>query len=239
MDVYYKDLDSAKENAAKEALKYINDAEIIGVGTGSTVEKFIDLLSRVYNDYRDRYFTASSIDTMLKLRKIGFKVLHQSIVDHMDVYIDGADEVDGELNMVKGGGAALTLEKILAYYSRKRVFIVDYTKIVKYLGEKHPIPLEVIPQALAMVYKILKDKGYNPTIRYPVKGKYGPVIADTGGVIIDIRPGRIDPLKLEMELKTIPGIVETGLFINFADIVIVGYKDKVDVRSRARSFYEK
>lgn len=223
------DVEEAKKNAAKAALKYVDGASVVGVGTGSTVEKFIELLGSMARDYRDRVFVASSLDTMLKLRGRGFKVVYPGVIDYIDVYVDGADEVDPGLNMIKGGGAALTLEKILTYYSRERIFIVDYRKLVKKLGEKHSIPIEVLPWAVSMVYSYLKNKGYNPVIRSARMGKYGPVVSDVGGVIVDIKPSSFDPLELERELKMLPGVIETGLFIGMADRVIVGWSDRVEV----------
>jgi len=229
------DVEKAKYMAAREALKHVCDAEVIGVGTGSTVDKFIELISRNKSDFRDRLFTCSSLDTMLKLRSIGFNVVYPGSIERIDVYIDGADEVDKELNMIKGGGAALTLEKILTYYSEKRVFIVDYTKLVGTLGEKHPIPIDVLPWALLPVYNLLKRKGYNPVIRRSVKGKYGPVVSDVGGVIIDLYVKPSSPPEIERELKLIPGVIETGLFIGLADMVIVGWSNRVEEFTRKRS----
>ena len=228
-----RDVNKAKLNAARKAVEFITDAEVIGVGTGSTVEMFIKILSELGSDFRDKVFTASSIDTVLKLSDIGLKVLHPASIERIDVYVDGADEVDRDLNMIKGGGAALTLEKILTYYSSKRIFIVDHTKLVSHLGEKHPVPIDVQPYALRMVYSYLLRRGYNPKIRYSVKGKYGPVISDIGGVIIDVYPPKdFDPQELERELASLPGVIETGLFIGLADYVIVGYEDRVSVLKR-------
>ena len=226
-------IDKAKELAAEKALKYIEDAKIIGVGTGSTVEKFIKKLGECREDFNNRLFIASSYDTMIKLKEYGFKVLHPLAVTTIDVYIDSADEVDRDLNMIKGGGAALTMEKILTYYSKRKVFIVDYTKIVEWLGEKHPIPIDVVPYATSMVYNYLRSRGYNVKIRYPIKGKYGPVVSDIGGVILDIiLDSPIQVEELDKKLKRVPGVIETGLFIGLADIVLCGYKDKVEVMKR-------
>ncbi len=226
-------IDKARELAVEEAFKHIRDAKIIGVGTGSTIEKFIKKLSEYREDFSDKLFVASSYDTVIKLKEYGFKVLHPLAVTTIDAYIDSADEVDRNLNMIKGGGAALTMEKILTYYSKRRIFIVDYTKLVEWLGERHPIPIDVVPHATSMVYNYLKNRGYNVKIRYPIKGKYGPVVSDIGGVILDIilkSPVRVE--ELNRELKSIPGVIETGLFIGLADIVLCGYKDKVEVMKR-------
>ncbi len=230
--MFSADIERAKLNAARQALDFLGEATIIGVGTGSTVEKFIDVLGEEKDGFKDRLFVASSYDTMLKLSMKGFKVLHPVSIDRIDVYVDGADEVDKDLNMIKGGGAALTLEKVLTYYSMERIFIVDYTKLVSKLGEKHPIPVDVLPYAVKLVYEQLMKKGYNPQIRRPVKGKYGPVVSDVGGIIIDIKPAYFDPRALERELKSMPGIIETGLFIGLADKVIIGYPNKISILSK-------
>ena len=224
----------AKMNAARKAveelLNRIDDIGIIGVGTGSTVEEFIKQLARFKNTLTDKCFTASSLDTILKMREYGFNTIHPSSLSKIDFYVDGADEVDPDLNMIKGGGGALFLEKILTYYSKYRVFIVDYSKLVRWLGEKHPIPLEVNFYALSFVEEYLRNKGYRVSIRRPVKGKYGPVVSDTFGVIVDLYLDEpVDIKSLEHELKMIPGIVETGLFVKLADKVIVGYEDEAKV----------
>ncbi len=228
---------SAKINAARKAveelLNNLDDISVIGVGTGSTVEEFIRLLAGFKETLSDKFFTASSIDTILKMREHGFRVVHPASLSRIDFYVDGADEVDPQLNMVKGGGAALFLEKILTYYSNYRIFIVDYSKLVSWLGEKHPIPLEVNSYAVSFVRSLLEGRGYRVNIRYPSKGKYGPVVSDTCGVIVDLYlNGPIDPANLERELKQIPGIIETGLFLGLADKVIVGYEDGARVLER-------
>ncbi len=227
-------IDRAKTNAAKHAYNLIHPRHrIIGIGTGSTVEKLIEILGANNEFFRDRFFVASSLDTALKLRRYGFKVLSTSMVDEVDIYIDGADEVDRDMNMIKGGGAAHVLEKILAYYSKERIYIVDYTKIVDFLGQKHPIPIEVLPEALYLVYNRLSRLGYNVKIRLSSKGKYGVVISDTRGVIIDLYLDEpTDVVALENTLRSIPGVVGTGLFIGLADKIIVGYPDHVEVMDR-------
>ena len=224
----------SKLNAASKAIEFLNGAEVIGVGTGSTVEKFIQALKGRREDYRDRVFTASSIDTVLKLSKLGFKVVEPLSLKSLDVYVDGADEVDPKLNMIKGGGAALTLEKILTYYSTRKVFIVDYRKLVKELGIRHPIPIDVLPEALSLVLYKLKSMKYDVKVRYPLRGKYGPVASEVGGVIVDVylKEGVKNPYRVESELRSLPGVIESGLFIGLADFVIVGYRDRVKVLTR-------
>ena len=226
------DIVIAKRRAAEEALKRVSSLRprIIGVGTGSTVDIFIDMLVENKDKFIGYGYVCASLYTANRLASCGFTVYSPGAVEEIDVYIDGADEVDMNLNMIKGGGGASTLEKILAYGSKYRIYIVDYTKVVKRLGEKHAIPVEVLPEALGIVCKRLRELGLNPSIRRITTGKYGFVVSDTRGVIVDVRPGKeFDPGELEKVLKSIPGVVETGLFIDLADEVIVGYVDRVEV----------
>lgn len=226
----------ARKRAVAEAMKIVLDSkkDIVGIGNGSTVDMFIDSIISSSHLFIESFFVCASMYTARRLSEAGFKVLSVSEVDTIDIYIDGADEVDPELNLLKGGGAASTLEKILASMASTRLYIVDNTKLVKKLGEKHPIPIEVLPQALSYVFKVLKEKGYNPTIRRSGAGKYGFVIADTGGVIVDIAPpSSFDPHKLNLEIKSIPGVIETGIFTkDLVNIVIVGYPDKTVIHRK-------
>lgn len=228
------DTELAKLRAAEKALDIIVNSKprVIGVGTGSTVDKFIELIatSSKADLPSNAVFVCASLYTMYRVRELGYTVAIPSTVDRIDVYIDGADEVDHKLNMIKGGGGALTLEKILAYASLKRIYIVDYTKLVPRLCYRNPIPIEVLSEALSIVYRKLVELNLNPTIRRGHGGKYGFVVSDTRGVIIDIRPANVsDPRELEKTLKSIPGVVEVGLFIDLADVVVVGYPDKVEI----------
>jgi ribose 5-phosphate isomerase A len=226
----------AKKKAVEEAMKIVLDTkrDIMGIGNGSTVDMFIDLLISSSHLFIESYFVCASLYTARKLAEAGFKVLSVSDIDTVDVYIDGADEVDPQLNLLKGGGAASTLEKIIASASNLRIYMVDYTKLVKKLGVRRSIPVEILPQALSIVVKKLKEKGFGVYIRTLKEGKYGFVIADTGGVVIDVVPPQnIDPLELDRELKSIPGVVETGIFTkDLVDIVVIGYPDKVVVSRR-------
>lgn len=220
------EIELAKRRAAQGAIPYLQGAKVIGIGTGTTVRKLIELIAMDERFTRKAYLS-SSFDTALSLMRQGLYVLDPFTVPHVDVYIDGADEVDPQLNMIKGGGAALTKEKILAYFAKKRIFIVDYTKLVQKLGRTRPIPLEVIPSAMTMILRLLKAKGYEVSPRLSSKGKYGPIITDTGGIILDlwVSGGVEDPAKLHDDLKKIPGVIETGIFVDLADVVIVGYPD--------------
>ncbi len=225
------EVEKAKLMAAKHAFKLMHPSHrVIGMGTGSTVEKFIQILGEKWELFHDKVFVASSIDTALKLREHSFRVVSTATIDKIDIYIDGADEVDPEMNMIKGGGAAHVLEKILAYNAGTRIFIVDYTKLVSRLGEKHPVPVEVLPEALLLVYRRIKELGLRADIRKSRGGKYGVVVSDTRGIIIDVHLDKpFDVVKLDRALHEIPGVVGTGFFIGLADKVIVGYPDHVEV----------
>ncbi len=229
-NAFSKEIEVAKRTAAKKALELIlsENYESIGVGTGSTVAHFIEELSKAINDLPKCTFVASSLDTFLSLTNRGFRnVLLCPTTPHIDVYIDGADEVcRRDLSMIKGGGGALVREKILASMSRRNIIIVDHTKIVEHLGEKHPVPVEVVPFALPLVLNKLSGMNLNPKVRYSVK-KRGPVISDNGNIIIDAYTGAIpEPKALEEKIKRLPGVVDVGIFVDLADYVIIGYPDE-------------
>ncbi len=196
----------------------------IGVGTGSTVGRVISD-PRVSSILSKAMLVSSSLDTLLKLNSMGFTVLDQRSVPHVDVYIDGADEVDRNGDMVKGRGGALLGEKVLAYNSMVNVFVVGEDKLVDRLGSKKPVPVEVVPEYLTHVLESLTAMGLRHRVRSGT-GKDGPVLSDWRGVIVDLDTGPIkDPYGLELTLKSIPGIVETGLFLGYADYIVVGYRD--------------
>ena len=223
-----------KLNAARAALSEVRDCNVVGVGTGTTVERLIELISQV-EAFRSKLYVPSSIDTAFKLARFGLRVLDPAFAPGPEVYVDGADEVDPQLNMIKGGGAAMTMEKILAHCAERRVFIVDCTKLVSKLGERHPVPIEVLPQALTPVLRTLRKWGLKAEPRAAGRGKMGPVVADTGGVVVDVYAGPIDdPLSLHSKLKSIPGVVETGIFVGYADVVYVGYADRVETLEKPK-----
>lgn len=226
----------ARQEAAKKALEFMEKEEIIGLGTGSTVEILIEEMKEKINDFINKLYVPSSISTAVKLAEHGFKVADALSFKDLDIYVDSADEVDREMNMIKGGGAALVREKILTYFSKKRLFIVDYTKMVNRLGEKHLLPIEVFPNYVNMIVQELNKRGYEAKIRISRSGKFGPVISDSGGALLDLKiPSNKEIKKVEEELKTIPGIIETGLFIGLADILIVGEERGVKIYQKARN----
>ncbi|MCE4624823.1 MAG: ribose 5-phosphate isomerase A [Desulfurococcales archaeon] len=218
-----------KRAAAKGALALIKElgAELqsIGIGTGSTVGWFVEESKDLIREATT--VASSSLDTALKLARIGVGSVHPSTITRLDLYVDGADEVAGDGSLVKGRGAALLGEKILAYSSRLNIIIVDESKLVQTLGERKPIPIEVHKDALMTTLKTLDAMGLNPKLRSST-GKDGPVISDWGGVIIDLYTGpltNVDPAKLEAELKSIPGVIEVGIFTGLTDYVVVGTRE--------------
>lgn len=206
--------DELKQQVAKAAIEYVKGEAIIGVGTGSTVNFFIDLLADLKNDIEAA--VSSSIITTQRLKKIAIPVIELSEVDRIAVYIDGADEVNPQKKMLKGGGGALTREKIVAAVSDKFVCIVDDSKCVETLG-KFPLPVEVIPMARSYVARELVKMGGQPVWRQDY-------MTDNGCEIIDIHNLDImEPMALEKTINNIPGVVTVGLFaLRDADVVLVG-----------------
>jgi len=206
--------DLKKQRAAEAALEYVRDGSVVGVGTGSTVNFFIDALA----DLRGRVAGAvsSSEASTLRLRKIGIEVLDLNSTGELDLYVDGADESTRALELIKGGGGALTREKIVAAASRQFVCIVDEQKLVDRLG-RFPLPVEVIPMARAHVARQLARLGGEPVLREGF-------VTDNGCQILDVRGLTItDPAALETEINQVAGVVTVGLFARRpADVLLVG-----------------
>jgi len=208
--------DLAKRQAAEAALAYVEPGEVLGVGTGSTVNIFIDLLAEKKLAQDIKGAVSSSNASSERLKKIGIPVLDLNKTGTLSIYVDGADEANKHLQLIKGGGAALTREKIVAAASRKFVCIVDQSKQVDVLG-KFPLPIEVIPMAQSYVGRELVKLGGKPVLREGVTTDNGNVIIDLHGMSI------VDPLKLEAEINLITGVVCVGLFARRpADVLIVG-----------------
>ncbi|WP_448130756.1 ribose-5-phosphate isomerase RpiA [Stenotrophomonas rhizophila] len=208
-------MSEAKRLAAEKAIEYVEDGMIVGVGTGSTVAYFIDALANI--QHRIKGAVSSSDQSTARLKQHGIEVFELNHTGTLSLYVDGADECDGNKNLIKGGGAALTREKIIAEASERFVCIIDPTKQVKVLG-KFPLPVEVIPMARSLVARRIMDMtGGQPAWREGV-------VTDNGNVILDIHHLEItDPVKLERELNQLPGVVSVGLFARRpADVVIVG-----------------
>jgi ribose 5-phosphate isomerase A len=193
-----------KQAAAEAALSYVERNSIIGVGTGSTVKYFIAALAKIKNTIEGA--VASSVATETQLKSLGIPIFDLNSVDTVAVYIDGADEFNEALCLIKGGGGALTREKIIATAARKFICIVDQSKKVAILGAEHPVPVEVIPMARSFVARQLVKLGGDPVFRQGV-------ITDNGNVILDVYNLKIlEPMKLEFQIKQIPGVVDNGLF---------------------------
>ena len=199
--------DELKTLVGKAALQYVVPGEIVGVGTGSTVNKFIDALATIKDQIKGA--VSSSVASTERLQALGIPVFDSNAVERLSVYIDGADEIDGQGNMVKGGGAALTREKIVAAQSARFVCIADDSKLVETLG-KFPLPVEVIPMATSRVIQQFAAKGGTGSIRQK-DGK--PLVTDNGQYIVDVTGLNItDPLAFEAEVSQWPGVVTVGVF---------------------------
>ncbi|AXQ13422.1 ribose-5-phosphate isomerase RpiA [Shewanella algae] len=206
--------DEMKKAAGWAALEYVEKDSIVGVGTGSTVNHFIDALATIKADIEGA--VSSSEASTAKLKQLGIPVFDLNSVDKLSVYVDGADEINGHMDMIKGGGAALTREKIVAAVADKFICIVDNTKQVDVLGN-FPLPVEVIPMARSYVARELVKLGGDPVYREGV-------VTDNGNVILDVYNLKIlNPKELEVQINAIVGVVTNGLFANRgADVLLVG-----------------
>ena len=217
--------DELKQAVARAAIDYVVDGEIIGVGTGSTANFFIDELARIKD--RIKGTVASSEATAARLRGHGIAVFDLNDVTSIAVYIDGADEIDAAGAMIKGGGAALTREKIVASVSKQFVCIADGSKLVDVMG-KFALPVEVLPMARAAVMRKLAALGGQPRLRTK-PGTDDAFITDNGGELIDVAGLQItDPVALETQINQIVGVVAVGLFAQRgADVCLLGTSEGV------------
>ncbi|MGY0620508.1 ribose-5-phosphate isomerase RpiA [Lysobacter sp. A378] len=213
-------MSEAKRLAAEKAIEFVEDGMIVGVGTGSTVAYFIDALGRIKD--RIKGAVSSSEQSTRRLRDHGIEILDLNASGQLSLYVDGADECDPHKRLIKGGGAALTREKIIAEASTKFVCVVDPSKCVDVLG-RFPLPVEVIPMARSLVAReILAMTRAQPVWRQDAEGR--GVVTDNGNTIVDIHGLAItDPVGLESAINQIPGVVSVGLFARrAADVVIIG-----------------
>ena len=206
--------DEMKRQAAEAALEYVVTDSIVGVGTGSTVNHFIDLLAGIKGKIEGA--VSSSEASTERMKKHGIQVFDLNAVNELPVYVDGADESDHYLNLIKGGGGALTREKIIAGAADKFVCIADETKLVDVLG-KFPLPVEVIPMARSFIARELVKLGGRPVWRENF-------VTDNGNIILDVHDFEImEPMKMENEINKLPGVVTVGIFANRpADVLILG-----------------
>ena len=204
-----------KKLAAQEALKFVQPDTIVGVGSGSTVNCFIEALGTMRDEIKGAVAASRASEELL--RQQGIEVFSANDVSSLDIYVDGADEINPQKMMIKGGGAALTREKIVASLAKKFICIVDSSKLVDVLGSTFPLPVEVIPMARSQVARKLVALGGSPEWREGV-------ITDNGNVILDVHNFAImNPIEMEKELNNVAGVVTNGIFaLNAAHTVIVG-----------------
>jgi len=215
-----------KEAAGRAAAKLVNHGEVVGLGTGSTAYFAVIALGERVKAGLKIIGIPTSIHTADLARSVGISLTTLDEHPEIDITIDGADEVDPKLNLIKGGGGALTREKVIASASKKMVVVVDSAKIVAVLG-KFPLPVEVIAFARTVVERKIASLGGSPKLRTQPDGS--PFITDNGNQILDCSFGKIaDPAALALSLSTAPGIVEHGLFIGLAKVVLIGRGDGVE-----------
>jgi len=211
--------DEMKKAAAEAAIEYVENGMVVGIGTGSTANHFIDLLANIKGKIDGT--VASSEASAERLRGHGIPVMELNDVGSLSLYVDGADESNKYLHLIKGGGGALTREKIVAGASEKFICIADDTKLVDILGA-FPLPIEVIPMARSLVARKMVAMGGSPVLREGF-------VTDNGNIILDVHNLQImEPVKMETEINQIPGVVTVGIFAERpADILILGGEDGV------------
>jgi len=221
--------EEAKRRAALEAVKHVEDDFIVGLGSGSTAAIVIkEIGRRMVQEGLQILGVPSSSQAMGVAVRSGVPLTTLNENPILDLAIDGADQIDNLLNLIKGGGGALTREKIVASAAKQFIVVADETKLVGKLGTGCRVPVEVLPFALAPALADIKELGGKPFLRES-KGKVGAVVTDNGNYIVDVDFGVITGAQeLNRQLKLIPGVIETGLFIGMADIVYLGKADGID-----------
>ena len=223
--------DEMKRQAAHAALAHLPEAGVLGLGTGSTTRWFIEAVGELVRGGRRFTAVPTSIASRRLAEQCGIALLDDQAAWKIDVCVDGADEVSSTLDLIKGGGGAHTREKIVNHASKKNVIIVDDSKLVGRLGETRDVPLEVLPFGLPTTLAALTAWG-KPAVR---QAKGAPWMSDSGNYIVDLATGPIEnPGELDRALRGLPGIVETGLFIGRADVVVIAGQSGVSERQRAK-----
>lgn len=212
-----------KKTVGVEAARMVGQGDVVGLGTGSTAVFMIEELGRrVREEHLDIVGIPTSFDASVLARRNGIPAGTPDDVDRIDIAVDGADEVDPAMNLIKGRGAAHLREKIVDGMAERFIVIVDESKLVDRLGTKCPVPLEVLPMAVQPVMRAVEALGGEPVLRMAVH-KDGPVITDQGNMVVDVRfAGIDDPGGMETTLNNVPGILENGLFVGLATEVLVG-----------------
>ncbi len=221
----------AKQRVGLQAAALVEDGSIVALGTGSTAAFVIEELGRrIRQEGLSIRGIPTSYQAAMLARQYGVPLTTLDDVDHIDIAIDGADEVDPQKNLIKGGGGAHTREKVIDSLAKVFVVVIDQSKLVQHLGESFPVPVEVLPLAIAPVLRRLTAMGGTPVIRMAVK-KDGPVITDQGNLVVDVTFREIpDPAALEAALNNIPGVLENGIFSGVANIILVGSPEDGTVR---------
>eukprot|EP00897_Mesotaenium_endlicherianum_P003790 jgi/Mesen1/3439/ME000194S02587 len=223
--------DDMKRAVAKRAAELVQPGMVVGLGTGSTACMAIEELGKriTAGKLKDVVGIATSYQARVLARQFGVKTVDLNDVNHVDIAIDGADEVDANMNLIKGGGAAHTMEKVVDTIAKNTVIIVDQSKVVSKLGLSTPVAVEVLPYAISPVVRALVAIGGSPEIRSALK-KDGPVITDLGNMIVDVSfPGIEDAAALEQQINMIPGVIENGLFVGITQTVLVSGVDGGEV----------
>ncbi|KGF73646.1 ribose 5-phosphate isomerase [Neosynechococcus sphagnicola sy1] len=213
-----------KQEVARAAAARVSSGMVVGLGTGSTTAFVIQFLGdRLKSgDLKDIKGVPTSFQASVLAKKYGIPLVTLDEVETIDLAIDGADEVDPQKNLIKGGGAAHTREKIVDALAETFIVVVDSSKLVDRLGSTFPVPIEVLPMAIAPVSRAVVKLGGQPELRMGVR-KDGPVITDQGNMVLDVKFSHIDnPAELERTLNNIPGVVENGIFVGVTDWVLIG-----------------
>ncbi|HEY9865760.1 MAG TPA: ribose-5-phosphate isomerase RpiA [Candidatus Obscuribacterales bacterium] len=223
-----------KQYVGKAAADRVQSGTIVGLGTGSTTAYAIQYIGERLQsgELKDIKGIPTSFQATVLAKQYGIPLTTLDEVDHIDIAIDGADEVDPNKNLIKGGGAAHTREKIVDSLAEVFIVVVDNSKLVDRLGSTFLLPVEVIPMAMTPVMKALEKLGGKPTLRMGVK-KAGPVVTDEGNLVIDVKFDALEnPAELEKEINNIPGVLDNGLFVGVADIILVG--EVIDGQAKVR-----
>jgi ribose 5-phosphate isomerase A len=225
-------LEDLKRQAAETAVAHVRDGMVVGLGTGSTARYVVLALGERVKAGLTIRGVPTSRDTAELARQSGIPLLETEDSWAIDVDIDGADQVDPQLNLIKGGGGALLKEKIVAMAARQVIIVVDHTKLVPALGNSFPLPVEVVPFGWGSTARQMEALGMKPVLRE----RNGRIFrTEAGHYILDLHVGRIEnPAELETRLNLVPGVVETGLFVGRTDLLIVGSPSGVEVRQAKR-----
>ena len=213
-----------KQEVGRAAAAKVQSASIVGLGTGSTTAFAIQFLGERLKsgELKDIKGVPTSFQASVLAKQHGVPLTTLDEIDHIDIAIDGADEVDPQQNLIKGGGAAHTREKVVDALAKQFIVVVDSSKLVDKLGTTFPLPVEVLPMAIAPVTQALIKLGGTPELRMGIK-KDGPVITDQGNMVLDVKFTAIDdPATLEKTINNIPGVLENGLFVGVATEVLIG-----------------